>query len=77
MPDEILKYSDGIRGQTIYWDNLSIEVIREGESVEFLIKTGQIHDMEVIIHYQNDLDTAPMLADDDSLVDVGEPLENS
>ena len=46
-------------------------------NAKYLINTGQIHDLEFVIHYQNDLDTVPMLADDGSLVDVGESLENS
>lgn len=64
------------RDLTTYWANQPIDVIREGKSAEYLINTGQAHDLEFVIHYQDDLDVVPMLGDDGSLLDIGVRIEN-
>jgi 2-phosphosulfolactate phosphatase len=52
------------------WHGASTEVIREGRSAEYLRRTGQVHDLEFILHYQEDLGVVPKLTPEGTLVDV-------
>lgn len=52
-----------------YWCGQKIDVIRDGKSAEYLIRTGQILDLEFVLNYVDDLATVPKLASDGSLYD--------
>ena len=41
------------------WHGVSSDVIREGRSAEYLRRTGQVHDLEFVLHYQDDLAIVP------------------
>ena len=43
-----------------HWIGKSPEEIRGGESAEYLKRTGQIHDLEFILHHIDDIDVVPM-----------------
>ena len=43
-----------------HWSGKNPEEIRDGASAEYLKRTGQIHDLEFIIHHIDDLDVVPM-----------------
>lgn len=55
---------------TDYWKDQSVDVIRLGKSAEYLTNTGQVHDLEFVVHYQDDLDVVPRLNEDGLLVDA-------
>lgn len=52
------------------WHGASTEVIREGNSADYLRRTGQVHDLEFILHYQEDLNVVPKLTSEGTIVDV-------
>jgi len=52
------------------WHGASTEIIREGKSADYLRRTGQVHDLEFILHYQEDLDVVPKLTSSGAIVDV-------
>ena len=54
------------------WHASSIEIIREGRSADYLRRTGQAHDLEFILHYQDDLKQIPRMSDNGSLMDVSQ-----
>jgi 2-phosphosulfolactate phosphatase len=58
-----------------YWKDHDAEVIREGKSAEYLTTTGQAHDLEFVIHYQDDLTVVPKLVDGGKLVDAAKIRE--
>ena len=41
------------------WDNCSTDVIREGNSAKYLQRSGQVHDLEFILHHVDDLQVVP------------------
>ncbi len=43
------------------WKGVSPEDVRGGRSAEYLLKSGQLEDLEFILHHIDDLDTVPML----------------
>lgn len=55
---------------TAYWKNKQVDVIRFGKSAEYLTNTGQVHDLEYILHHQDDLDVVPKMAVNGMLVDA-------
>ena len=44
------------------WSGRDIQVIREGRSANYLISTGQSHDLEFILHHIEDLNIVPIAA---------------
>jgi len=44
------------------WKGVSPEEVRGGRSAEYLRKSGQVEDLEFILHHIDDLDTVPLLA---------------
>jgi len=42
------------------WSGRDIQVIREGRSANYLISTGQSHDLEFILHHIEDLNIVPI-----------------
>lgn len=52
------------------WHGASTEIIREGNSADYLRRTGQVHDLEFILHYQEDLDVVPKLTGSGALVNA-------
>jgi 2-phosphosulfolactate phosphatase len=52
------------------WHGASTEIIREGKSADYLRRTGQVHDLEFILHYQEDLDVVPKLTSSGALVNA-------
>ena len=52
------------------WHGASAETIREGNSADYLRRTGQVHDLEFILHYQEDLTVVPKLTAKGTIVDV-------
>ena len=45
------------------WHGAEVEVIREGESADYLRRSGQVHDLEFILHHFDDLNVVPCLID--------------
>jgi 2-phosphosulfolactate phosphatase len=43
------------------WHNASVEEIRGGKSAEYLNRSGQLEDLEFVLHHVDDLDTVPTL----------------
>jgi 2-phosphosulfolactate phosphatase len=43
------------------WENADVEAIRVGRSAEYLRESGQVHDLEFVLHHVDDLDVVPML----------------
>lgn len=41
------------------WDNCSTDVIRDGNSAKYLQRSGQMHDLEFILHHIDDLQVVP------------------
>lgn len=41
------------------WDGCSVEEIREGNSAQYLKRSGQVHDLEFILHHVDDLMVVP------------------
>lgn len=62
---------DATRDLMERWHGASTEIIREGNSADYLRRTGQMHDLEFILHYQEDLDVVPKLSADGVIVDAG------
>lgn len=52
------------------WHGASTDIIREGKSADYLRRTGQVHDLEFVLHYQEDLDIVPKLTSAGALVNV-------
>ena len=52
------------------WHGASTEIIREGRSADYLKRTGQVHDLEFVLHYQDDLGVVPKMSGDGSLIDA-------
>lgn len=43
------------------WSGRGPEEVREGHSADYLTRTGQVHDLEFILHHIDDLDVVPIL----------------
>lgn len=54
------------------WHGVSTDVIREGASADYLRRTGQTHDLEFILHYQDDLKVVPKMDGTGAVVDAFE-----
>ncbi len=46
------------------WDGCDPEEIREGDSADYLKRSGQMHDLEFILHHVDDLQVVPQYVDD-------------
>jgi 2-phosphosulfolactate phosphatase len=44
------------------WHGVSIDVIREGRSADYLVRSGQQEDLEFVVAHIDDVDTVPWLA---------------
>jgi 2-phosphosulfolactate phosphatase len=44
------------------WENADVEAIRVGRSAEYLRESGQVHDLEFVLHHVDDLDIVPLLS---------------
>ncbi len=45
------------------WSGANLDVVRDGHSADYLKRTGQVHDLEFILHHYDDLDVVPQLID--------------
>lgn len=52
------------------WRGKSTETIRDGRSADYLRRSGQIHDLEFVLHYQEDLTVVPILDESGKFVDA-------
>ncbi len=52
------------------WHATDPGIIRDGRSADYLRRTGQVHDLEFVLHYREDLNVVPKLAPDGSLIDA-------
>ncbi|MGI9424194.1 MAG: 2-phosphosulfolactate phosphatase [Hyphomicrobiaceae bacterium] len=52
------------------WHGESPSVIRDGRSADYLKRTGQVHDLEFVLHYREDLMVVPRLAEEGYLKDA-------
>ena len=43
------------------WQGVSLEVIREGRSADYLVRSGQQEDLEFVLSHVDDVDTVPWL----------------
>lgn len=41
------------------WKNTNLDIIREGRSADYLRRTGQVHDLEFVLHHIDDLTVVP------------------
>jgi len=53
------------------WHGADLNIVREGRSAEYLKRSGQVHDLEFVLHHIDDLDVVPQLIDE-KLVNVAE-----
>lgn len=60
---------DNTRSLIEYWGDQNVNAIRDGKSAEYLIRTGQVHDLEFVLHYQDDLATVPRLSSEGAIYD--------
>ena len=73
LGDKGFEYADENTADLVKkWHGASTEIIREGNSADYLRRTGQVHDLEFILHYQEDLNVVPKLAENGTIVDVAE-----
>jgi len=61
---------DATRDLVKKWHGASTEVIREGKSADYLRRTGQVHDLEFVLHYQEDLRVVPKMGEGGAVVDA-------
>jgi 2-phosphosulfolactate phosphatase len=54
------------------WHGASTEAIRESDSADYLRRTGQTHDLEFILHYQEDLDVVPKMTPAGAIINAAE-----
>jgi 2-phosphosulfolactate phosphatase len=52
------------------WHGVNTDVIREGRSADYLRRTGQVHDLEFVLHYQEDLSVVPKMSPDGSVTNM-------
>lgn len=45
------------------WSGADVKIIRTGRSAEYLRETGQVHDLEFVLHHVDDLDIVPVIVD--------------
>lgn len=43
------------------WENADLNTIRDGRSADYLIRSGQVHDLEFVLHHIDDLGVVPEL----------------
>jgi len=53
------------------WTGVSHEVVREGRSAAYLLKSGQVHDLEFVLDHKDDLDTVPALVNGELIMASG------
>ncbi len=53
------------------WSGVSPEIVRDGQSADYLRRSGQLHDLEFVIHHIDDLDIVPQLIDGELVVASG------
>ena len=58
------------------WHNANANEIRSGKSAEYLNRSGQIQDLEFILHHIDDLDTVPSLVNGE-LISVSDHIESA
>jgi 2-phosphosulfolactate phosphatase len=61
---------DATRDLVKQWHGASTEIIREGQSADYLRRTGQVHDLEFVLHYQEDLSVVPKMGEGGAVVDA-------
>ena len=54
------------------WHAASTDIIRQGGSADYLRRTGQVHDLEFVLHYQDDLKVIPRMNEYGAVIDVAE-----
>lgn len=73
LADKGFEYADeNTRELAKRWHGANTDVIREGNSADYLRRTGQTHDLEFILHYQEDLKVVPKMAESGVIVDMCE-----
>lgn len=53
------------------WRGINLKIVREGQSADYLKRSGQIHDLEFILQHVDDLDIVPQLLDGELIVASG------
>lgn len=71
MEDGYRPESQLTKGYISRWKDAGPEDIRNGRSAEYLRNSGQVHDLEFIIHHMDDLDVVPCLEDGELKVVAG------
>jgi phosphosulfolactate phosphohydrolase-like enzyme len=61
---------DASRDLVKKWHGASTDIIREGRSADYLKRTGQAHDLEFVLHYQEDLSVVPKMSPGGFVVDA-------
>jgi 2-phosphosulfolactate phosphatase len=45
------------------WHGAPADAMRESKSADYLRRSGQVHDLEFVVHHIDDLDIVPVLID--------------
>jgi len=53
------------------WGDVDVKIIREGQSADYLRRSGQVHDLEFILHHIDDLNIVPQLVNGELIVASG------
>lgn len=66
---------DSTRDLVERWHGVSTDVIRDGSSADYLRRTGQVHDLEFVLHYQEDLNVVPKMSASGAVVDAAKDAD--
>lgn len=53
------------------WSGVNPEIVKEGQSADYLKRSGQVHDLEFVVHHIDDLDIVPQLVNEELVVVSG------
>jgi len=65
LAEELLSYGFTSENERSYdiikrWSGCSPEEIRKGDSAKYLTRSGQVHDLEFVLHHVDDLNVVPL-----------------
>lgn len=66
--------SNRTRDLILRWTDATLESARDGNSANYLQRSGQTHDLEFILHHYDDLDIVPKLINGQLVVVSGKPV---
>ncbi len=66
--------NDATREMIKRWRGESTEIIRQGSSADYLRRTGQVHDLEFVLHYQDDLAVVPRMNEYGAVANIADRI---